>query len=416
MFVLYIVSYLDRINISFAGLPMSRQLGFTEEIFGLGGGIFFLGYFLFGIPSNLLVQKIGARRWIATIMVVWGAVSMATASVADATSLYILRFLLGIAEAGFFPGMILYLTYWFPRQERGLAVAKFMSAIPVAGIAGGVIASRLLAMDGLAGLSGWQWLFILTGLPAVLLGIFVWYYLSDSPDTARWLSSSERTVLTALVNRDATADGACAHNGTALGSLKDALVWGYAFVYFTLAFGMYGFQLWLPQIIHKFGGIDDSATALLSSVPAIFQAAGMLAIAWNSDRTGERRRHLSAAAFVAAIGLLASASAPNLPAALTALSVAAFGIWGTVGPFWALPTARVSPRAAAAGIALINSVGNLGGFAGPYLVGMIKSRTGNFGYALGLIAAALVVGAITSLCLASRSPLSPLAETSTDIG
>lgn len=406
MFVLYIMSYLDRINVSFAGLQMNSELGFTDEIFGLGAGIFFLGYFAFGIPSNIMVARLGARRWIAAIMVIWGAVSVSMALVNDQLSFYVLRFLLGVAEAGFFPGMILYLTYWFPKRERGLAVAHFMSAIPVAGVLGGLISSQILAMHGFYGIAGWKWLFIIEGLPSILLGFVVASFLTNSPGEARWLTDAEKQVLLASLESD--HDRGSSEKDSLGKVLRNPMVWGFAITYFCLTIGMYGFQLWLPQIIHAFGGLTDSQTALLSAIPAVLQAAGMILIAWNSDRTGERCRHVAASTIIAAGGLLVSAAiAGNPTLSLCALSVAAFGIWGTVGPFWALPTARLSPAAAAVGIALINSVGNLGGFAGPYLVGFIKQHTHNFTYALAAMALSLlIVGILTVLLNRSTDELS----------
>lgn len=424
MFLLYIMSYLDRINVSFAGLQMNQELGFDDSVFGLGAGVFFLGYFAFGVPSNLMVARIGARKWISAIMVIWGIISVSMALVRDANSFYVLRLLLGIAEAGFFPGMILYLTYWFPKRERGLAIANFMTAIPVAGIVGGLVGSQLLAMHGIAGLSGWKWLFIITGAPSVLLGLVVLLFLTDRPEHAKWLTESERSVLLAKMDEDRIAADPEVHEQESRGTLHTSIprtpirtpfadvianraVWIFALIYFCLALGMYGFQLWLPQIIHGFGGLNDSQTALLSAIPPIFQALGMVLIAWNSDRVMERRRHLAGSALIAALGLFASTLAPQNPVlSLAALSVAAFGIWGTVGPFWSLPTATLSPRTAAAGIALINSVGNLGGFAGPYLVGQIKTATHSFSFAMYAMSATLVIAGLLAL-FTNRSQSDP---------
>lgn len=396
MFILYVLSYLDRINVSFAGLQMNKDLGFDDSIFGFGAGIFFLGYFAFGIPSNLMVERFGARRWISIIMVIWGVISMAMATVSDPMSFYVLRFLLGVAEAGFFPGMILYLTYWFPKRERGMAVAKFMTAIPVAGVLGGLVSAKLLAMHGLYGMPGWKWLFLWTGAPSVVFGILVWFYLVDGPHSAKWLSDDERTSICAMLAADREE-----HEGSGGAKLVDALksptIWMFALIYFSLTLGMYGFQLWLPQIIHNFGGLDDSQTALLSAIPAVFQALGMVIIAWSSDKRGERRIHVAASCCVAAGGLLISAFSHDPVVSMAALSLSAFGIWGVVGPFWALPTAALPPSLAAAGIALINSVGNLGGFAGPFLVGAIKEQTKSFELALSAMALSLILGGVITL-------------------
>lgn len=390
MFVLYIMSYLDRINVSFAALQMNKDLGFNDDTFGFGAGVFFIGYFLFGIPSNVMVAKIGARRWIAVIMLIWGGISVGMATVSDQFSFFLLRFLLGVAEAGFFPGMILYLTYWFPKRERGTAVARFMSAIPVAGVIGGLVSAKILAMHGMYGLAGWKWLFIITGAPSMVLGCVVALLLTDGPAHAKWLTDEEKQTLAEKLESEREVTAKQKESFAAVVANLSVLM--YALIYFCLAICFYGFQLWLPQIIHGFGGLSDSETALLSAIPALFQAAGMVVVAWNSDRTGERAWHVAASAAIAAGGLIASALIMQNPAAsLAALSIAAFGMWGTVGPFWAMPTARLSAASAAVGIALINSVGNLGGFVGPFVVGAIKTRMHDFSYALGFMAICLII-------------------------
>ncbi len=394
MFVLYIISYLDRINISFAGAPMSADLHFNEEIFGFGAGIFFFGYCLFGIPSNLALQKIGARKWISFIMVVWGFVSVFMAFVPNTLSFFGMRFLLGAAESGFFPGMIFYLTKWFRKREHGMAVAKFMSAIPAAGILGGLIASKILAMPPLMGLPPWKWLFVITGSPAIILGLVVLLYLPDGPHDAKWLSAEEKALLESRLGSDSSSRSKTPGRAELIATLLDVKVWLLAVLYFSLTLGMYGFQLWLPQIISATAHGDDAQTALLSSIPAVFQALGMVLIARNSDKTGERRWHLATAALLAVAGLVLASTIHNPMVSLAALCLTAFGIWGTVGPFWALPTAFLSGASAAAAIALINSVGNLGGFAGPYIVGAIKHHSPDFASSLLFMAGSLLFGAI----------------------
>ncbi|HEY9787612.1 MAG TPA: MFS transporter [Candidatus Obscuribacterales bacterium] len=397
MFVLYILSYLDRINVSFAGLQMNADLGFDESTFGLGAGIFFIGYFIFGVPSNLVLEKVGARRWIAVIMVIWGFITVALATVTDAAGFYTLRFLLGAAEAGFFPGMILYLTYWFPPKQRGLAVARFMAAIPTAGVLGGLIASQILELHGLFGLAGWKWLFIITGLPSVIMGWMTVFCLPDRPDKAKWLSAEEKDWLKERLTTTSTAPSEARSDHRRLTKDTIGAVALLSILYFSLTLGMYGFQLWLPQILKGFGGISDSTTALLSAVPAVFQAVGMIVIAGHSDKTGERRKHLAFAAALAAGGLIATSFIDNPYVALATLSLTAIGIWGTVGPFWSLSTALLSPSVAAAAIAFINSTGNLGGFAGPYLVGAVKTSTGHFAAGLYAMAFSLLSGALIAL-------------------
>jgi ACS family tartrate transporter-like MFS transporter len=400
MFVLYIVSYLDRINVSYAGLQMNSALGFDDNVFGLGAGVFFLGYFLFGVPSNLVMERLGARKWIATIMIVWGAISAAMALVHTRQEFYVMRFFLGVAEAGFFPGMILYLTYWFPKREHGMAVARFMTAVPAAGLAGGLIAAQVLPMTAL-GIPGWKWLFIITGAPSVLLGIIVLFTLTNKPEDAAWLSDDEKRVLLEHVAAQRSAPAKSSTNPTSpvMAALTSGRVWLLALLYFCLTLGMYGFQLWLPQIVQGISHGNDSQTALLSSIPAIFQALGMVLIAGNSDRTGERRYHLAGSAILAAVGLTCAGLLQSPQLALLSLCFTAMGIWGTVGPFWALPTGYLSASVAATGIGLINSVGNLGGFAGPYFVGAIKAASHNFALSLLFMAGSLVFAAVLAVFL-----------------
>jgi ACS family tartrate transporter-like MFS transporter len=332
----------------------------------------------------------------------------------SAMSFYVLRFLLGVAEAGFFPGMIYYLTLWFPKKEHGLAVARFMTAVPIAGILGSLLASIALGANGFFGLAGWQILFLVSGIPAIILGIMVFFYLTDKPADAMWLSADERGILQALLAADSVkkgqggGDGAgekAASQGAKIESflqpIKSPYVWFFALLYFTMTLGMYGFQLWLPQIIHGFGNLSNSQTALLTAIPAILQAIGMNVVGKHSDKTGERRGHLAASAVVAALSMILAGVSQNPWLGLTALCAASFGIWGTVGPFWAMPTARLSATEAAVGIGLINSVGNLGGFAGPYVVGLISSATkeqpNSFMYGLFTMALSLCFSAALAM-------------------
>ncbi|HNB22667.1 MAG TPA: MFS transporter, partial [Candidatus Melainabacteria bacterium] len=396
MFSLYILSYLDRINVSFAGLQMYTDLKMRDEDFGFGLAIFFIGYFLFGAPGNIAMEKIGARRWISAIMVVWGFITMALALANSIHSFYVLRFFLGAAEAGFFPGMILYLTYWFPEKQRGVAVAKFMAAIPAAGVLGGLISSKILEMGGILGLPGWKWLFLITGLPSVLMGVVTLFFLTDRPESAKWLSSEEKTWLKNEVEKDRAKSAA--EKGTQ--KLFDRHTTGtlilLSLLYFSLTLGMYGFQLWLPKIIKGFGGLTDGQTALVTVLPAIFQAVGMIVIAKSSERTGERRLHVATSATIAALGFVLTSMIDNPWMSLVTLSITAFGIWGTVGPFWSLGTSLLPARVKAAGIGFVNSTGNLGGFVGPYIVGAIKQSTGSFHYGLYTMACSLVLAGLLS--------------------
>lgn len=396
MFSLYILSYLDRINVSFAGLQMYSDLQMTDQDFGFGLAIFFIGYFLFGAPGNIAMEKLGARKWISAIMVVWGFVTMALALANSTQSFFALRFFLGAAEAGFFPGMILYLTYWFPEKQRGLAVAKFMAAIPAAGVLGGLISSKILEMGGMLGLPGWKWLFIITGIPSVLMGIVTLFYLTDKPETAKWLSADEKAWLKTELEKEKSKKASGSEPVklfTRETSMSLALL---SLLYFSLTLGMYGYQLWLPQIIKGFGGLTDGQTALVTVIPAVFQAIGMLVIARSSERTGERRLHVAASAIIAAVGFVLTSMISNPWVALVTLSITAFGIWGTVGPFWSLGTAILPARIKAPGIGFINSTGNLGGFVGPHIVGIMKQATGGFHGGLYTMAASLLLAGLLS--------------------
>lgn len=395
MLILYVISYLDRINVSFAALQMNSELGFSDEAFGFGAGIFFFGYCLFGIPSNVVIEKLGARKWISSIMIIWGLLTVATCLIKDSTQFYILRFALGLAEAGFFPGMIFYLTYWFPPKFYGMAVARFMVAIPIAGLVGSAVAAQALGMNGLMGLSGWMWLFIVTGLPAVFLGVLVLYLMPDRPSDASWLTAEEAEIVESMVGTKSKedAEGISAF----LITLKQLPVWRFALLYFSLTISMYGFQLWLPQIIKAFGNLSDTTTALISAIPAVFQGLGMLVIAGHSDKTGERKLHVVSATAATFIGLVLCSLVDNSYIKMAGLCIAAFGIWGSVGPFWALVTKCLKREFHPTGIALINSVGNLGGFTGPYLVGFIKQYADGFGSSLIALAVASIFAGILAI-------------------
>lgn len=432
MLVLYVVSYLDRINISFAALQMNKDLQITDDAFGFGAGIFFFGYCLFGIPSNLIIQRFGPRRWISSIMILWGLVTIGMCFVRNQMDFWILRFVLGIAEAGFFPGMILYLTYWFPPRFHGAAVARFMAAIPLASLLGSAVAAFALGLS-FAGLAGWMWLFIVTGIPAVVLGIAVRIWLPDRPRNATWLTEEEAEAVERMVEvgnaRSKASDPSPAQGGSSkyeemdapeaasassdakndtssklssgfLIAIQDLFVWRFALLYFTLTVSMYGFQLWLPQIIKAFGSLSDTQTALISAIPALFQALGMLIIAGHSDKTGERRFHIVLATGCTFLGLGISCFGEFPWLKLVGLCLAAFGIWGSVGPFWALTTNSLKRSSHATGIAVINSVGNLGGFVGPYIIGIVKQYSHGFNDSL----IALAVASVLAGLIASTSP------------
>lgn len=391
LFTLYIVAYLDRVNVGFAQLQMKTDVGFNDVVYGLGAGIFFIGYFLFEIPSNLILERVGARLWIARIMITWGALAATMMLVRNPLTFYLLRFLLGISEAGFFPGVIFYLTYWFPAAEAARAIALFMTATSIAGVVGGPVSGLLLSLDGVAGLAGWQWLFLVEGLPAVVLGITVLFYLTDRPEQAHWLTLQERLWLSERIRRERQQKESHKRY-TVSQALTSGTVWFFSVIYFTLVIAFYGISFWLPQVIQSSSRQSDLRVGLLSAVPYLVAAIGMVVIGGHSDRTGERRWHVGIPMFLGALGLFLCARFQSPTMALLSLSLAALGVWGALGPFWTLPTALLSGTAAAGGIALINSVGNLGGFVGPYLVGLVKNATQSFTFALIALALSLLLG------------------------
>lgn len=401
LFLLYVAAYLDRINVGFAQLQMKSALGFSDAVYGLGAGIFFVGYFLFEVPSNLILARVGARVWIARIMITWGLISSAMAFVHTPESFYVLRFLLGVAEAGFFPGVIYYLGLWFPAEERASAVSKFMTATAIAGVIGGPLAAVLFKLEGVAGLAGWQWIFVAEGLPSVLLGVIVLFYLTERPDTARWLSPEERAYLSARVK--AGDDAIDRHGATPLrAALMHPIVWRLALLYFTLIVGFYSISFWSPQIIQSLSGFGNAQVALISAIPYVVAAAAMVIVGAHSDRTRERCGHVAAAAFVGALGMVATAYVHSPWLGVIALSVAAAGIWSAVPVFWSLPTAFLTGTAAAGAIALINSFGNLAGFAAPYAIGRVREATGSYSLSLLLIAVSLACSVVIVLSLRGR--------------
>ncbi|SFM58191.1 MFS transporter [Variovorax sp. OV329] len=406
LFLCYIVAYLDRVNVGFAKLQMQGDLQLSEAVYGLGAGIFFVGYFLFEVPSNVILHRVGARRWIARIMVTWGLLSAATMFVNSPTSFYVIRFLLGAAEAGFFPGIILYLTYWYPAARRGKATSLFLAAIPFAGILGGPLSGWILqGMAGVNGWAGWQWLFLLQGLPTVALGVVVWRRLDDRVKDAAWLSAAERE----LVAREVAADGAGKAEPRLLSVLGNGRVWLLALVYFCFVSGLYGISFWLPSIIKSIGVKGALDIGLLSAIPWTFGVVAMYLVARSADRRLEYRWHCAVAAVVGALGLVASvAFHGNAALAMAGLTLATMGIMATLPIFWGMPTAFLGGAAAAAGIAFINSFGNLSGFSAPYLIGLIKDATQSTDAGLHMLAALLVVGAVLVLFVrpAERMPRS----------
>jgi ACS family tartrate transporter-like MFS transporter len=401
LFVLYIVCFLDRVNIGFAALQMNEDLGLSPAVYGFGAGIFFVGYVLFEVPSNLMLARIGARRWIARIMITWGIIACAMMAVRGPLSLYVLRFLLGAAEAGFFPGMIYYLGGWYPPAERARAIARFMVAIPLSGVIGGPISGMLLDLHGAWGLAGWQWLFLLEGLPAVILGFVVLARLPDRPRDASWLSREETAWLEARLQReDVIADPSVGVRE----ALTHPTIWALAVLFLVgNAFGVYVLGLWLPQIVRDVSALGNFGVGVLSAIPSLAGAVAMVLVGSHSDRTGERPLHIGAAAATAALGLVISASLGSTGVVVFGLSLASAGLLSMHGPFWLLPSTFLSGSAAAAGIALITSVANIGGFVGPYAMGLLKGSTGTYRHGLLILAFLSLSGAVLALRL-GRAP------------
>ncbi len=400
LFVLYVVAYLDRVNVSFAAPSLSRELGFSSGVFGLGAGMFFAGYVLCEVPSNLILRRVGARLWIARIMVTWGIFACGMAAVHAEWSFHALRFLLGVAEAGFLPGIIYYLTLWYAPARRARAVALFMAATPVAGLIGGPLSGLLLDMHGLFGLSGWRWMFLLEGIPAVLLGLSVLRLLPDGPADARWLAPDERAALA----RELSEAPAPAHSGEGFWRVLSALardgrVWLLSIAYFALCVGMYGLVMWMPTLIGEIlgPGAGPEKVGLLSAIPYLGGAVGMVLIGRHSDATRERRWHTAGPLFVSATGfVLALWPAPTALFgpwwSLACFTISTVGLWGMLGPFWTIPTNLLSGAAAAGGVALINSLGNVGGFVGPTLVGYVRDATGSHSLGFLFIAGVMALG------------------------
>ena len=399
--LLYFVAYLDRVNVGFAALQMNAALGLSPLDYGRGAGIFFLGYFLFEVPSNLALARIGARIWIARIAIVWGLVSMAMLFAVGSRSFSALRFLLGAAEAGFFPGIVLYFTYWFPARERARAVAQFSTASMAAGIVGAPLSGLLLSLRAAGGLDGWQWLFLVEGLPAVLLGFVALWYLDNGPEHARWLPDDERAWLLETLRREREISSRPQANTVRVG-LLDPGVWRLALVLFLIVTSGYGFSFFLPQIVKRLSGASDLAVGMWTAIPFLVAAVGMITVATHSDRTGERRWHVAGCAALAATGLAASSLTDQPIVALGALAIGAIGLYSATPPFWSLPTAFLRGDGAAAGIGLINSVGNLGGFVGPYLMGWMQGASGDFRLGLRVLAASAICSGIVVITINSQ--------------
>ncbi len=402
LFLCYVIAYIDRINVGFAKLHLQDALGVDPSIyatvFGHGAGIFFIGYFIFEIPSNLILHRVGARIWIARIMIVWGFVSMGFMFLKGATMFYVMRFLLGAAEAGFFPGVLLYFTYWFPAPERAKIISLFAIGGVAAGVIGSPISGALLKMDGIGGLHGWQWLFFIEALPAVIFGFVVLAYLPNGPKDSKWLNGRERAWIESRVAADAAAASSTQRHGLRQ-VFTSGRIYLFCMIYFLMNVGSYGFEMWAPTIVKQLSGQTDAKVGLINAIPYFVAGVMMYIIGRNSDRTGERRMHIALSAFSAAIGFVIAAKAANPVLAMSGLVLAFAGLKCTIAPFWALTTAFLSGTAAAGGIALINSVGNLGGYFGPTIVGTLKDKTGSDMAALLLLGGSLLAMGLCTLTI-----------------
>ncbi len=401
LFLLYIVAYLDRINMSFAVLQMRGQLDLSDRVIGRAGGMFFIGYFFFQLPSNLVLEKFGVRRWISGLMVTWGVVSCLMIFVRGPISFYSMRFLLGAAEAGFFPGMILYMKRWFPARARARAVAWFMTANPLAGVIGSPISGALLNIHG-AGLAGWQWMFLIEGLPAIVFGAAVFLTLCDRPQEAHWLKGDERAWLLDKLETERQAEPPVAQ-GDFWKVLISPRIWLLSIIYFGVSTTMYGVTLWLPSVIRAMSGLSYAWTGIIAVLPFLVTVVAMVLVGMRSDRSGERRWHTAIPAFTAAAGLVVAGYGNSTVIVVAGLGIGIAFAEAMVGPFWAMATSQMAGLSAAAGIAVVNSLANLGGYFGPDIIGIFRTANGGFRGGLLSIAAVLVVSGSVALLL-GREP------------
>jgi len=396
MSLMYVVSFLDRVNISFAALQMNADLGFSKEAYGFAAGIFFWGYFFFEVPSNLALQKFGARLWMCRICLTWGVLSMLQAFVKEPVSLSILRFLMGAAEAGLFPGMVLYMTYWFPAATRARFIALFLAGVPLSVVIGGPISGWLLGIDS-HGLRGWQWMLLLEGIPSLLCGFATLWLLPDGPLKAKWLSDDEKRIVTARLAADPDIiKGGALHGFREL--IFDKRIWILMIPDFSIVIALYGLNLWQPQMV-KAMGYSNIETGFIVALPYLLAMGAMVVLGWSSDRSGERAWHVAFGAFAGAAGMVGAVLFTDHALIIASLCVATSGIYAALAVFWTLPSSLLRGVAAAAGLALLNSFSNLGGFFGPYLMGWAKQVTGNFTLGMELLAAMLVLGGVSVIVI-----------------
>jgi MFS transporter, ACS family, tartrate transporter len=395
--ICYFVAYLDRVNLSFAALEMNKDLKFTSTVYGLGAGMFFISYFLLETPSNLILLRMGARRWIARIMFTWGILSGAMAFIWNDTSFYVIRFLFGAAEAGFFPGILFYLTLYFPAAYRARMVSMYMVAIPVSAVIGAPLSTSILYMDGVLGLRGWQWVFISEAIPALILSVVTWFYMTETPSVANWLAPDEREW---LVKRQAAEVRQIeqAHGMSVWQVIRNPRVLALGLAGYGIANEIYGLTYFLPQIVKQFG-LSNMQTGLVSAIPFGVGAVGMIWYGRRSDRLLERRSHTAVTFLITAVGLMLTALTPNPYFRLLSLCIASFGAFSSLPVFWSIPTAFLSGAAAAAGVAYINSIANIAGFLGNFMMGWLRDLTGSYDSGLLAIAAVCNVAAFATLCI-----------------
>lgn len=401
---LFILAYIDRVNVSYANLEMSNDLGFSPDVFGLGAGIFFIGYFLLEIPGTLIVERWSARRWLARIIISWGILAVVMGFIHTTSQFYAVRFLLGLAEAGFFPGIIVYLSHWFPYKDRAKAVAMFMTALPFANIFGSPISGLILGVNWF-GIAGWRWVFIIEGIPAVIFGVVTIFYLTDKPKDAKWLDESERAWITDEIEREKAAKKAVKHY-TIGEAFRNRNVIILSLAYFCAVICVYGITFWLPSILKGMSGFTNFEVSLMSALPYCAGLVAMLFMGWSSDKRGERRWHTAISLMAVCVGmLLASFVLDNIYLTVAAFCLAGAGLYSYLPSFWALPTAFLTESAAAASIGLINSVGNLGGFVGPYALGYLKDKSGSFYSGVVVLTCSALLAAILVLQVkASKLP------------
>lgn len=401
LFLCYVAAYLDRVNVGFAKLQMLKDLGFSETVYGLGAGIFFIGYFIFEVPSNVILHKLGARIWIARVMITWAAISGLMMFATTPALFYTTRFLLGVAEAGLFPGVILYLTYWFPAERRGKIIALFMTGIPISGVIGGPLSGWILhSMSGAQGLAGWQWLFLIEAIPSLVLGVFVILMLDKGIEQAKWLTDTEKETLIANIK----ADSSRVESNTFRDGLTNRMVWVLSGIYLFFIMGLYGVGFWLPTLIKASGVKDPLTIGLLTTLPYAAAAISMVVVGRSSDARRERRWHVVVPGLIGTAGWIVAVSAGsgNVTLAMIGLTVATMGVMTTLCQFWCLPTAVLAGAAAATGVAVVNSVGNLAGFVSPYVIGWIIDKTHSTDLGVYTLAACLSIGGLLVLALPKR--------------